>query len=138
MCFRPAWKFPADRRAGVDRRQEVVISSTGGDIRVGRQVAIDPDEVDRQLTYLSGLKQQLTAAATATAAAETKTEASPGSPPATIILDEEEDDVPMASASSRLVAAVSPVARPRPPPILVMNRFAPLFREASEAGNPES
>ena len=139
MCFRPTWKFPADRRAGVERRQEIVVSATGGDVRIGRQVAIDPEEVDRQLVYLQGIKKKIAEQAAVGPPLPPKTEETVGAPSTpTITLDEDEEDVPMSATSSRLVAAVSPGLRPRQPPVLVRNRFEPLFWEAAGAGNPES
>jgi hypothetical protein len=139
MCFRPTWKFPADRRAGVQRRQEVVVSATGGDVRIGRQVAIDPEEVDRQLVYLQGIKQKIAEQAATGPPLPPKSEETVGAPATpTITLDEDEEDVPMSATSSRLVAAVSPGLRPRQPPVLVRNRFEPLFWEAAGAGTPGS
>lgn len=56
FCFRPQWRLPVDRRAGIAQQQEVVITGTTGGIKLGRQVVVDPAELDKRLEYLNKLK----------------------------------------------------------------------------------
>lgn len=131
-CFRPNWKFPVGRQAGVDRHQEIIVSNTGGGIRVGRQVAIDPAQLAKRIEYLQRLQGQLTSARNGKSTAEVKPE--PSAPQIIDLTGESSGDM-QDDVQAMVITQLSPPQFPRAAPVKLSNRFDPLFRdELAELG----
>lgn len=128
-CFRPNWKFPVGRQAGVDRHQEIIVSNTGGGIRVGRQVAVDPAQLAKRIEYLQKVQSQLASAGNSQPTAEVKPESSA---PQVIDLTGADSKDMQDDVQTMVITQLSPPQHPRAAPIILSNRFDPLFRDELE------